>query len=568
MRLINTTTLQLEEFASNIPPYAILSHTWREGEEVTFRDMASSSAGEGFKKKRGWEKIVKMCETAGKRFGYVWVDTCCIDKASSAELTESINSMFAWYERSSRCYFYLEDLAPLREGEHCELDQSTLGRCRWFSRGWTLQELLAPKVTRIFDAEWNYRATVRDFSASAEGEEKNRKVAEVVSAITSIPTKVLLGQSDLRACSIAQRMSWAAQRRTTRVEDRAYSLLGIFDVNMPLIYGEGMKSFRRLQEEIIKRSNEMTIFAWAPPADISKGELGVFAPSPEAFGDCGTVVTYGNNDVHFTATNKGVLASSDMVLRTVKRTDPSTGITRVRYVLFLGLRGISHVGIFLRKIGPKLYYRDHSLQLAAFQENGPDGMGMTIPTEDYHISTPSQTSPTLYQGYRKSAIRILPDTTRCKLLGVSPRSLWDVTDRIFLRPRPHAWMGWPMVLATHFEVALADQEWEKKKMIVLCGCHPQKCFARVFEAGCYPREEWLLLKEDKIEPLTWMGLDAYAPALSQLSNSVEMPIGEKKFRITACFKKEDLGKPTASPTEVMTLKLIVEKSVDGVWVVA
>ncbi|THV00330.1 hypothetical protein K435DRAFT_934148 [Dendrothele bispora CBS 962.96] len=246
MRLINTTTLQVVEFLSiDVPPYAILSHTWG-NEEVTFRDMMlrftedlAVEASTRIEQKAGFIKIQKSCELAKRKgFGYIWNDTCCIDKESSAELSEAINSMYRHYGNSGVCYAYLVDVSRERLS-------------RWFTRGWTLQELLAPSEVVFYDKDWRKIGT-------------RTRLANLISVITRIPTSVLMGDQDLKSCSIAQRMSWAAERRTTRAEDIAYCLMGIFGVGMPTLYGEGaIRAFIRLQEEIIKyNTDDGTIFAW------------------------------------------------------------------------------------------------------------------------------------------------------------------------------------------------------------------------------------------------------------------------------------------------------------------
>ncbi|THU81814.1 HET-domain-containing protein, partial [Dendrothele bispora CBS 962.96] len=248
MRLINTTTLQVVEFLSiDVPPYAILSHTWG-SEEVTFRDMMlrltedlAVEASIRIEQKAGFIKIQKSCEIAKRDgFDFIWNDTCCIDKESSAELSEAINSMYRHYGGSGVCYAYLVDVSL----------SVSLCKSRWFTRGWTLQELLAPSNVVFYDKDWLEIGT-------------RTSLAELVSLITMIPTPVLKGDQDLKSCTIAQRMSWAAERRTTRAEDLAYCLMGIFGVGMPTLYGEGaIRAFIRLQEEIIKYNDDATIFAW------------------------------------------------------------------------------------------------------------------------------------------------------------------------------------------------------------------------------------------------------------------------------------------------------------------
>src|SRR6266480_713025 len=244
MRLINTVTGLFEEFIGrNIPKYAILSHTWEE-EEVSIKDMSLPSRNN----KKGYRKVEMTCQIASQAgFGYAWVDTCCIDKSSSAELTEAINSMYRWYQRAEVCYVFLADL-PASASLNVALQN-----CRWFTRGWTLQELIAPGIIFFFDQEWNNRGT-------------KRELVEDLSRITGINTKILLHAQRLSSVAVAQKMSWAANRKTTRVEDAAYCLLGIFNVNMPLLYGEEEKAFRRLQEEIIRSTSDFSIFAWRMPS--------------------------------------------------------------------------------------------------------------------------------------------------------------------------------------------------------------------------------------------------------------------------------------------------------------
>jgi len=267
MYLIDCDTLALKWFPASRPPYAILSHTWGP-EEVTFAEFSSPSRDENG---AGFQKIKSTCAQARRDgLGYVWVDTCCINKESSAELGEAINSMFQWYHKAEICYAYIEDLTgtitwPI-------YDASVLKGCRWFSRGWTLQELLAPHDMDFFGAQWNKIGGKRDLS-------------EILEQITGIPQKVLRQEMLLEDVSVADRMSWAAGRRTTREEDIAYCLMGIFDVNMPMIYGEGGKAFLRLQDEIVKQRQDDSLFAWRA-SEQSASEVpyrGLFASSPSEF---------------------------------------------------------------------------------------------------------------------------------------------------------------------------------------------------------------------------------------------------------------------------------------------
>jgi hypothetical protein len=271
MRLINVETKRLEEFLGEIPHYAILSHTWGD-DEVLFQDFTQLGA-DARRRKRGYAKILKTCELA-QRSGlrYAWVDTCCIDKSSSAELSEAINSMFHWYRKSVVCYAWLSDL-PADKPSKPRSD--AIKDCRWFTRGWTLQELIAPRTVEFYDAAWNLRGT-------------KAGLKYLLTDITNIPGNVLESPESLHTLSVARRMSWLSERKTTRTEDMAYCLLGIFDVNMPLLYGEGKRAFLRLQEEISTSTNDLSIFAWRK-SDPEQDYYGVYATDPADFADSGTV---------------------------------------------------------------------------------------------------------------------------------------------------------------------------------------------------------------------------------------------------------------------------------------
>ncbi|KAG9194297.1 hypothetical protein G6011_04332 [Alternaria panax] len=227
----------LIEFTHNVPRYAILSHTWGADEdEVTFKDICK---GKG-KGKPGYAKLQFCAAQAAKDYlEFFWVDTCCIDKSSSAELAEAINSMFKWYRDSSVCYVYLSDVTGPSNSISGSHKQPVLGGSRWFERGWTLQELLAPSNLVFFSMDG---ARIGDKAS----------LAKEIAHETAIPMAVFVeGPQSIFQYDIEQRLSWAKDRRTKRDEDGAYCLLGIFEVQMPLIYGEGRaKAFSRLQREI------------------------------------------------------------------------------------------------------------------------------------------------------------------------------------------------------------------------------------------------------------------------------------------------------------------------------
>ncbi|KAI0485590.1 heterokaryon incompatibility protein-domain-containing protein [Xylaria cf. heliscus] len=247
MWLIN---IELEWFDSEdyAPPYAILSHIWVHGAEVAHQCWKTVSHT-AIRATSGGLKIVKCCEMA-KRNGiaYVWVDTCCIDKAGSAELSEAINSMFRWYQKAEVCYAYLADITGPNHGS------SLLSNSKWFTRRWTLQELIAQREMFFYAADWSLIGT---------------------------------------------------RETTTRLEDLAYCLPSIVDITILLIYGEVQKAFRRLQEEIIKLyPDDHSIYAWGPileldarstkaqlrpPEQLNQPLLGLLAQSPRDFVNSGGV---------------------------------------------------------------------------------------------------------------------------------------------------------------------------------------------------------------------------------------------------------------------------------------
>lgn len=214
-----------------------------------------------------------------------WIDSCCIDKTSSAELSEAINSMFEWYRRAEVCYAYLSDVSG-SSLYFAGLERS-FSQSAWFERGWTLQELLAPQWVEFYDYDWIELGT-------------KSSLAPLITSITGITH--LFNHEE--AC-IAQKMSWASKRQTTRIEDRAYCLLGLFGVHMPPLYGEGKNAFYRLQVEIISQSDDESIFAWF---DESNNQKGLLASSPEQFEKSGgiTRATFDAKRQPYSMTNQGL----------------------------------------------------------------------------------------------------------------------------------------------------------------------------------------------------------------------------------------------------------------------
>ncbi|KAH3907170.1 hypothetical protein HBH56_191330 [Parastagonospora nodorum] len=318
MRLINVTTFQLSEFWGDaIPPYAILSHRWGE-EEVSFEQFSFSPATA--ERMKGIRKI-KYCAAQAKKedIDWCWVDTCCIDKRSSSELSEAINSMYQWYHNAECCYAYLEDITYEKELESL-MPAELVVESKWFSRGWTLQELIAPKKLNFYSSSW---VDMGQRSISSE----------LISRRCGIDRDILDGKSSIDGASVAQRMRWASNRETRRVEDVAYCLMGLFDVNMPLLYGEGRKAFIRLQEEIIKRSGDQSIFSWIDESATRTTLRGLLARTPNEFRHCNNMRRVDTRfTIPFEVTNMGLHISLPI------RTIDIRSFRRVEYMATLGCR--------------------------------------------------------------------------------------------------------------------------------------------------------------------------------------------------------------------------------------
>jgi hypothetical protein len=235
--------LVLRVFDDNaLPTYAILSHTWHtdNSKEVTFQDLEANKA----KDKDGYSKIL-FCESwaAADGLHYFWIDTCCINRRSETELSEAINSMFRWYQGSAKCYVYLSDVSYRTSNEHGKRMplswEKAFQTSRWFTRGWTLQELIAPRVVEFYAADGSQLGDRTSLEAS-------------LYEATKVAIKALRGHP-LSDFGIEERFSWASGRQTKRPEDKAYSLLGILGVSMPLIYGEGEGQALHRLRELVER---------------------------------------------------------------------------------------------------------------------------------------------------------------------------------------------------------------------------------------------------------------------------------------------------------------------------
>ena len=371
MRLLNATDFVLHEFLDDYaPPYAILSHTWG-SDEVTFQDITGPDPPVN---KAGFAKIKGCCKHAlARRLKWVWVDTCCIDKSSSAEIGEAINSMYRWYARSAVCFAYLSDYSNKED-----FDAKAFQKCRWFTRGWTLQELIAPEYISFFDCHWEYIGS-------------HKSLLSDISEATRINEAVLSKHSSPSGVSVAERMSWASRRKTTRVEDLAYCLLGLFSINMPLIYGEGNRAFRRLQEEIIRQSEDRSIFMWqsrqlSVQSKVYPIELrGVLAEYPREFAEVGHLIPMRDYapkdfahaekitrmvDIINTATEEPYWVTNRGLRMKVLLVDRESGVYTAIFMLDFLSKELCFLGIDLRKVHRDEYYRVSAwnLRLVSFED--------------------------------------------------------------------------------------------------------------------------------------------------------------------------------------------------------
>ncbi|KAI1139396.1 HET-domain-containing protein [Hypoxylon sp. FL0543] len=458
MWLIDTRTHELKLFRDPAEieySYAILSHTWGD-HEISYQDIQNP-----FQRNSGrFGKIAGACRLAhARRLRYAWVDTCCIDKSSSAELSEAINSMFKWYMQSALCIVYLEDLPS--EGSF----EQHFPACKWLTRGWTLQELIAPRVVEFYDASWTYRGCKSDLKTFLAG-------------VTRIDEEVLSDSQTMFEVPVARRMSWASMRQTTRVEDKAYCLLGIFDVNMPMLYGEGARAFMRLQEEIVKETGDLSIFAWVdlPPglsgADpwIRQSYRGVFARSPREFANCHSLRqrikgVFLNKE--FTVTNKGLRIETALV------DVPSASQD---FVWNLGVSDEVNwsigdpggwVGVYLAKTATG-YVRSNPYCLF---KAGPETIRNRCDSALIHIQKDIRASESEKIEKRfRGAICVDFSQVSCEIVAIMPPQLWDEKRRLFLN------MGEGINAYLRLRFYLWDSPGISFPLLVTC--------STMFEPGC------------------------------------------------------------------------------------
>ncbi|KAM7210819.1 hypothetical protein V8F06_013799, partial [Rhypophila decipiens] len=474
----------------------------------------------------------------GNRISHVWIDTCCIDKSSSAHLTENINSMYVFYTRARLCIVHLVDLpldVPFNEG---------LKSCRWITRGWTLQEMIASREIHFYSSnyvpdgdvkEWKYLGTKAQFS-------------DALAEATNVPRDVLTGRGSVGSYSLAQRMLWASKRITTRPEDMAYCLLGIFGVNMPLIYGERDRAFRRLQEHIIKGSNDMTIFAWEPVTTKTRVWLcSIFAPSPANFQNSSMIRPWSKNshDPEYTLTNKG-LRMQDYLYYV-----PRKGERLKRdYVLALGVDEnvrTTYVGLHLRKLGPDLFLRERrGLKTLSLEYS----KNLTItPSAPFYILADEEAESEIEGAggvlakFRKNGIRF---PGRVSQVDIIPQGLWDSVDRCFFYTRDRLVRGFlvnmKLVCWEKANPASSAREFDNggdRDIVIQLGLlldrgtgpPPPTYNIRLFDTSDYEKQTQeifaLRYHQESKEGLSWTQFQRQFPEMLELRNQLRVDLTGK-----------------------------------------
>ena len=267
MRLINTETLCPEDFPEdNIPPYAILSHL-REPDELDL-PMLQSAERETITNRAGYRKVAQAAEVAQKQgLHYIWIDNCCVDRSNHDEILAVFNSLLQLFSASTTCYVYLSDL---QEDLHRTTGNPVLDSCEWFSLAWTLQELLVPRECIFFDVNWR-----------RVGERK--ELSRTISKITGIEESYIRGDASVFTAPISTKMTWVSWRKVTSTEDLAYSVKSLFGINMPLVYGVGVRPYLQLQWEILRRTRDEDLFNWYWDDNVPDQWEFIFAPTPLCF---------------------------------------------------------------------------------------------------------------------------------------------------------------------------------------------------------------------------------------------------------------------------------------------
>jgi hypothetical protein len=422
--------------------------------------------------------------------------------------------MYEWYEAARICFVLLEDLLP---GQPLEADLTSR---RWFSRGWTLQELIAPRLVEFFDQSLQFVGTKRDH-------------VKLISATTKIPPCILLEGVEEESICVAAKMSWAAGRQTKRKEDAAYCLLGLFSVHMPLIYGEGDQAFQRLQEEIVKRHNDITIFAWNPLGKElpDQDPLGLFAPYPANFAESFAIRPFTDMFIEFSITNKGVLFTSEIRLRTKLVKELENGDSGVVYLFCLGIDSQygggerqRHTGIYLRKLGPRLYCRLGNIAMASIPWKNIRGLSTLDVTATHILVDPTVAITNVPFLYRRSSVHV-PWRGPIRVDKAYPTTLWDHTDSLYMSARFYGWTLHPVVLVLSIRVCNVP-------LVLLCDCKVEPSVLKVFQPLQRPHETAIMFQEKYREDgASWQDLFLQAPSLETLDDTVYIDQGSTSMRI-------------------------------------
>lgn len=263
MRFLHTKTFVLHDFTGPPSSYAVFFHA-HGSDDIGFEDFSKPQM---LLCKDGFHRLWQACSRARNHGSeWLWSDAVCIDRGSSTALTEAFNSLARIYQHCIFSIIYLEDL-PCSDCVGGGLEKR-LAKCAWLRNVWVLPQLIFPKHSFIYDRDWAEIGT-------------KASLARQLSLVTSIEQSVLINPAALGEYSVAKRMSWASHLEASRPEDRSFALLGILGVHMPIVYGEGQKAFIRLQEEILRDTNDYSLFAWRP--EVPQEYRGLFAYSPAEF---------------------------------------------------------------------------------------------------------------------------------------------------------------------------------------------------------------------------------------------------------------------------------------------
>lgn len=555
MRLIDVKILQpIERYGDSIPPYAILSHTWGD-QEVTLQEIQSPT--QNIRNKEGWLKIEQACKiTRAHRLGFLWVDTCCIDKTNSVELGEAINSMFQWYKNSDMCIAYLADLEPQERYS----DQAIFA-CRWWQRGWTLQELIAPRSLRFYDATW------QDNDSKSDWEEQ-------ILAQVGIPPRALHGNLSTDVASVAQKFSWAAGRKTTRLEDEAYCLLGLFDVNLPLLYGEGPKAFRRLQEEIIRNGDDLTIFAHSPLQQTGN----LFADHVSSFRNMGDVRPFYCNDMtEFSLTNRGLYIKRGLEVSYASVLERGDNESHDSYYAWLGHRAKSdiRVGICLAKIAPQVYCRDSTRVLVGFGSRIRQYKGNRWELTDCYILRHSNhgifnqydnaiylSSTSIGEDFGETlGLDMMPATNvKMSIHDVVPRGMYHHAQRLIVKRESRSYPADQNVIALRGSVNLDEHPGEPSAaitVVILVDFVNFEPRSFVFQAAQHQRLHDFLFSQENLETsITWQFLRILYPQVEQFDSSFPVRLDSgRRMKFSTFFRESQSSNPQLESVGTHTLEV-------------